>query len=137
MQIQTVCPQCGKRYTIDEKYEGVEVQCENCGRQFLATRISSKHTAPGRKGRLSALNCILIWLAFFTIQGVGYLLAALINMAIDALLINFMVDASIGFDILKVLITLGLTAAVSYCAFSLVVVKMIARRLKGGSEPCR
>lgn len=38
MQMQTKCPQCGKSYTIDEKYEGVEVQCESCGRHTATRR---------------------------------------------------------------------------------------------------
>ena len=131
MQIQTTCPQCGKKYNIDDKYEGAEVQCESCGRQFAAMRIAPNRRAVGRKGRLPTATCTLIWLAFFAIQGVGYLIATLINMAIDAVLINLMVDMSIGFDILKMVITLVFTGAASYSAFCLVAVRMIVKRCKG------
>ena len=131
MQMQTKCPQCGKSYTIDEKYEGVEVQCESCGRQFVAMRFTSKRSAHGRKGGLPTATCTLMWLAFFAIQGVGYLIATLINMAIDAVLISLMVDMSIGFDILKLVITLVFTGAASYSAFCLVAVRMIVKRCKG------
>ena len=128
MQIQTTCPQCGKKYNIDDKYEGAEVLCESCGRQFAAMRIAPNRRAVGRKGRLPIFS---IWLAFFAIQGVGYLIATLINMAIDAVLINLMVDMSIGFDILKMVITLVFTGAASYSAFCLVAVRMIVKRCKG------
>ena len=40
MQITTACPQCGKTYEVDGEYEGAEVQCENCGRQFTVARIA-------------------------------------------------------------------------------------------------
>ena len=129
MQIQTVCPQCGKRYNIDEKYDGAAVQCENCGRQFLAARMLDKRGIKS-KGKLSFGSRILIWLLFFAIQGIGYLFAMVINMGIDALKILFMVDESISFDVLKVSILVILTAAVSYEAFSSIVVKMIAKRFR-------
>lgn len=128
MQIQTTCPQCGKKYNIDDKYEGAEVQCESCGRQFAAMRIAPNRRAVGRKGRLPIFS---IWLSFFAIQSVGYLIAVLINMAIDAVLISLMVDMSIGFDILKMVITLVFTGAASYSAFCLVAVRMIVKRCKG------
>ncbi|MBR4260152.1 MAG: zinc-ribbon domain-containing protein [Kiritimatiellae bacterium] len=131
MQIQTTCPQCGKNYDIDDKYEGAEVQCESCGRQFAAMRIAPNRRAVGRKGRLPTSFCTLTWLAFFAIQGVGYLIATVINMTIDAVLINLMVDMSIGFDILKLMITLVFTGAASYCAFCLVAMRMIVKRCKG------
>lgn len=131
MQIQTKCPQCGKSYTIDEKYEGAEVQCASCGRQFAVVRIAPNRRTAGRKGGLRTATCTLMWLAFFGIQGVGYLIATLINMAIDAVLISLMVDMSIGFDILKMVITLVFTGAASYCAFCLVAVRMIVKRCKG------
>jgi len=129
MQIQTVCPKCGKRYSIDEEYEGAKVQCENCGQLFAVCRVSSSRGAEC-KGKLSWSSCLLIWLALFAVQGCGYLLATLINIGIDALVINFMMDASMAFDILKVSITFVLTALASYFAFGFIAVKMIVKRLK-------
>ena len=128
MQIQTKCPRCGKKYNIDDKYEGAEVQCASCGRQFAVVRIAPNRRTAGRKGGLPTFS---IWLSFFAIQSVGYLIAVLINMAIDAVLINLMVDMSIGFDILKMVITLVFTGAASYSAFCLVAVRMIVKRCKG------
>ena len=130
MQIQTVCPQCGKRYAVDERYEGARVQCEHCGRQFAVARASVKREGCG-KDKLSFFSCFVIWLVFFAIQGCGYLLAIFINMGIDAYLIEQMLDYSIRHDILKVSIILLLTSMTSYCAFSAIVVKMMTRRLKG------
>ena len=129
MQIKTVCPKCGKKYSIDEEYEGAKVQCESCGQQFVACRMSSSRGAEC-KGKLPWSSCLLIWLALFAVQGCGYLLATLINIGIDALMINFMMDASMAFDILKVSITFVLTALASYFAFGFIVVKMIVKRLK-------
>ena len=129
MQIQTVCPKCGKRYSIDKEYEGARVQCESCGQQFAACRMPSSRGAEC-KGKLPWASCLLVWLVFFAVQGCGYFLATLINIGIDALLINFMMDESIAFDILKVSITFVFTALASYFAFSFIVVKMIAKRLK-------
>lgn len=129
MQIQTVCPQCGSQYDIDEKFEGVKVQCENCGRQFSAARMPANR-GNAHKGRLSMSSCLLIWLMFFAVQGVGYFVAMLLNMVVDAFMINYMVDASIIFDILKCGITFVLTVGASICAFKFIVVKMIEKKLK-------
>lgn len=129
MLIQTVCPQCGSQYDIDEKFEGVKVQCENCGRQFSAARMS-EHRGNACKGRLPMTSCLLIWLMFFAVQGVGYLVAMLLNMVVDAFMINYMIDASVFFDILKCGITLVLTVGASICAFKFIVVKMIEKKLK-------
>jgi len=129
MQIQTVCPRCGKGYSIDEEYEGAKVQCESCGQQFAVCRLSSVRCAEC-KSKLSLASCLLIWLTMFAVQGCGYLLSTLINVGIDALMMNFMMDAAMAVDILKALITFVFTALASYFAFSFIAVKMIAKRLK-------
>ena len=122
MQITTACPQCGKTYEVDGEYEGAEVQCENCGRQFTVARIAKD--SGNRSGENRPKTSFAgIWLLFFAIQGIGYLLSVFINMGIDAYMISFMVDASIVFDILEMTITFVLTAAASYLAFNKVVAK--------------
>ena len=125
--IKTVCPQCRTAYDVDGQYEGAEVQCENCGRHFSVVRDETRR-GPGQKSRSRQPKCFPIWLAFFAVQGSGYLLAWLVNMVVDSALIAFMVDYSVGFDLLKLFITLAFTASASYFAFKFIVVKMIIKR---------
>ena len=126
--IRTACPQCGTSYDVDGQYEGAEVQCENCGRQFFVVCDETRR-GTRRKSRSRQPKCFPIWLAFFAVQGCGYLLAWLVNMVIDSALITFMVDYSVGFDLLKIFITLTFTAMASYFAFKFIVVKKVDKRI--------
>lgn len=127
MQITTACPKCGKTYEVEGEYEGAEVQCESCGRQFVVERIVS-HESQKPSHRVK-FNCFVPWLVFFAIQGFGFLVGWLLTELIDAFVIAFMIDETWVITTVQVLLILVCTSVASYLAFSNLVVKMILKQI--------
>ena len=123
--MQIICPQCGEAYEIDSEYEGTEVQCESCGRRFVAGSI--KNTSRKGKMKISEGSCFVAWLVLFAIQGVGCIIGWLVNSFVDALVISFMIDQGMFLMFVQFLIQLFFMSIASYLAFRFLVVKMVGK----------
>ena len=57
MEIETICPNCKRIYTLDSQYEGSEAECESCHATFTVARKVAKssntytYKAPPLQGR--------------------------------------------------------------------------------------
>ena len=128
MQIKTACPKCCRVYEVEGEYEGSEVQCENCGCQFVVECNVLEKVARTKQKRRGKSTCFVPWLVLFAIQFVGYLVGCLVNVLIAALAITFMIDDTWIIISVQVLSALLCTSMASYLAFSHLVIKMIAKR---------
>ena len=131
MQIRTECPQCGKSYWLDDEYEGVEAQCEDCGCQFMVTRVVQPSDDFTKKS-LFCTQTFVPWLVLFAIQFAGFLVSCLLAYLFSLLIISLgggNPAAIIVATAFSLAVELAFTAIVSYLSFRFIVVKMIANRI--------
>ena len=48
-KVRIECPQCGKRYRLEDSYLGRRVRCKKCGTEFVISRAKEKSGPGGRR----------------------------------------------------------------------------------------
>lgn len=143
--MRIVCPQCGESYELDDEYESVEVQCENCGRQFIAKRdesILNKRCSYDTKK--FEHRCLVEWLVLLGGVFVGWLISLVLSLVafLPAILFAGSDCKSVVAGIVSVIaiilgwiVRLMCPAIGLYLAYRFIVVKMVSKRLT--KEECR
>lgn len=132
--MRIVCPQCGESYELADEYEGIEVQCENCGRQFIARRdesILNKSCSYDKKK--FELRCLVEWLVLLGGVSVGWLIS-MVWSVVAFLPAMLFADPDIGavvhgiICVIVFIFRLMCPAIGLYLAYRFIVVKMASKR---------
>ena len=75
MAIQTMCPHCGRGYTLAEAAAGQEVRCKGCGRAFTveAPEQPAERPRPRRRRKEGGGVPVWVWLLLLGGGGLGFL----------------------------------------------------------------